>query len=247
MTTENYAVLMLCFLSVVPAAAVCRGEETTKQEKVLRHAVFFKFKDDTSPADVKKVVAAFNELPKKIDSIKDYQAGKNISPIGFDDGYTHCFLVTFKDEAGRAKYLPHPDHKAFGATLGPHLDKVFVVDYWGKPEKARKERELKHALFLKFKDSTTAEEVKAAEETVAKLPSQCDTIKAFEWGKNNSPEKHDEGFTHCFMFTFDDVDGLKKYAAMPSHKEVVEKLQAVAEKARVLDFWTKEKSGGENR
>ena len=83
-----------------------------------------------------KVVAAFDALPKKIDSIKGYQRGKNISPIGFDDGFTHCFLVTFEDEAGRAKYLPHPDHKAFGDTLRPHLDKVFVVDYWGKPEKS---------------------------------------------------------------------------------------------------------------
>jgi Stress responsive A/B Barrel Domain len=208
---------------------------------------FFKFKDDTSAADVKKVVAAFDALPKKIDSIKDYQAGKNISPIGFDDGYTQCFLVTFKDEAGREKYLPHPDHKAFGATLRPYLDKVFVVDYWGKPEKARKERELKHALFVKFKDGTTSEQVKEAEEALAKLPSQCDKIKAFEWGKNNSPEKHDEGFTHCFMFTFDDVDGLKTCAAMPAHKEVVEKLHAIAEKGRVLDFWTKEKPGGENK
>ena len=158
-------------------------------------------------------MAAFDALPKKIDSIKDYQAGKNVSPIGFDDGFTHCFLVTFKDEAGRAKYLPHPDHKAFGDTLRPHLDKVFVVDYWGKPEKARKERELKHALFLKFKDSATGEQVKDVEEALAKLPSQCDSIKAFEWGKNNSPEKHDEGFTHCYMFTFDDAKGLKAYAA----------------------------------
>src|SRR3954454_18013829 len=150
MRTENYAVLWLCLLSVVPVATVAAAENVKGQEKVLRHAVFFKFKDDASADDVGKVVAAFDALPKKIDSIKDYQAGKNVSSIGFDDGFTHCFLVTFKDEADRAKYLPHPEHKAFGDTLRPHLDKVFVVDYWGKPEKARKERELKHALFFKF-------------------------------------------------------------------------------------------------
>ena len=137
MCAENSAVLLLCLLSVVPMASVCRAEDTKESEKVLRHAVFFKFKDDTSAEDANKIVAAFDALPKKIDSIKDYQAGKNVSPAGFDDGFTHCFLVTFQDEAGRAKYLPHPDHKAFGATLGPHLDKVFVVDYWGTPEKKR--------------------------------------------------------------------------------------------------------------
>ena len=164
---------------------------------------FFKFKDDASDEDVEKVVAAFDALPKKIDSIKDYQRGKNISPLGFDDGFTHCFLLTFKDEAGRAKYLPHPDHKAFGNTLRPHLDKVFVVDYWGTPEKSRKNA-IEARGVLEIQRRRTGEEVKAVEEALAKLPSQSDTIKAFEWGKNNSPEKHDEGFTHCFMFTFDD-------------------------------------------
>src|SRR3954453_4076791 len=171
MSTENSVLWFLCVLSFVPVATLCQAEEAKQQERVLRHAVFFKFKDDASAADISKVVAAFDELPKKIDTIKDYQAGKNVSSIGFDYGFTHCFLVTFKDEAGRAKYLPHPEHKAFGATLHPHLDKVFVVDYWGKPEKTRKERELKHALFLKFKDTATAEQVKDVEETIAKLPS----------------------------------------------------------------------------
>ena len=141
MRAENSAVWLLCLLSVVPMASVCRAEDIKEQQKVLRHAVFFKFKDGTSADDASKIVAAFDALPKKIDSIKDYQAGKNFSPAGFDDGFTHCFLVTFADEAGRAKYLPHPDHKAFGDVLRPHLDKVFVVDFWGKPEKDRKERE----------------------------------------------------------------------------------------------------------
>jgi hypothetical protein len=240
MSAENFAVLLLCFLGVVPVAAVCRAEDTKEQDKVLRHAVFFKFKDDASAGDVQKIIAAFDALPKKIDSIKDYQAGKNISPLGFDDGFTHCFLLTFADEAGRAKYLPHPDHKAFGAMLRPHLDKVFVIDYWGNAAKPRKQRELKHALFLKFKDTASAEQVKGVEEGLAKLPSQCDTIKAFEWGQNNSPEKHDDGFTHCFMFTFDDAEGLKTYASNPARQAAVEKTMAAAEKGRVMDFWTKE-------
>jgi hypothetical protein len=222
-------------------ASVCRAEEAKEPEKVLRHAVFFKFKDDTSAEDVAKVVSAFDALPTKIDTIQEYERGKNIGPSRFGDGLTHCFLLTFQDEAGRSTYLPHPEHKAFGATLGPHLEKVFVVDYWGKPEPQSADRRLKHALFLKMKESATAEEVKALEDALAKLPSQCETIKAFEWGKNNSPEKHDEGFTHCFMFTFDDEDGLKAYGAAPAHRAVADQLRGVTEKARVFDFWTKEK------
>ena len=35
-------------------------------------------------------------------------------------------------EEGRAVYLPHPAHKAFGKVLGPHLEDVLVLDYWTK-------------------------------------------------------------------------------------------------------------------
>jgi hypothetical protein len=241
MCVSKWRLLIVCALSVVSAAAVCRAEEAKEKDKVLRHAVFFKFKAGTSKDEIDKVVAAFDELPKKIDTIKDYQAGTNLSKLGFNDGLTHCFLLTFADEEGRAKYLPHPDHKAFGASLGPHLDKVFVMDYWGVPEKARKDRELKHALFFKFKDTATPEQIKEVEDGLAALPSQCDTIKAFEWGKNNSPEKHDDGFTHCYMFTFDDAKGLKDYASTPAHTAIVPKILAAAEKGRILDFWTSEK------
>ena len=45
-------------------------------------------------------------------------------------GFTHCFLVTFRSEADRATYLPHAAHKAFGDVLHPHLEKVLVIDYW---------------------------------------------------------------------------------------------------------------------
>ncbi len=50
-----------------------------------------------------------------------------------DQGFTHCFFLTFKNEADRDAYLPHPAHKEFGALLGPVLDKVLVIDYWTKP------------------------------------------------------------------------------------------------------------------
>ena len=85
MCVKRWLLLVVCALNLIPVAAVCHAADAKEKDKVLRHAVFFKFKDDTSAADVRKIVAAFGALPKKIDSIKDYQAGKNISPLGFDD------------------------------------------------------------------------------------------------------------------------------------------------------------------
>jgi len=105
---------------------------TNPSDSLLRHVVLFKFKDSASASDVKGIVDAFRELPNQIDGITAFEWGTDVSPEGLSDGFTHCFFVTFQDEKSRDEYLPHPDHKAFGEILGPHLDKVLVVDYWAK-------------------------------------------------------------------------------------------------------------------
>ncbi|MEZ5304182.1 MAG: Dabb family protein [Verrucomicrobiales bacterium] len=97
-----------------------------------RHVVLFKFKDDAKKEDVEKIEKAFAALKGKIDLIKDYEWGTNVSPEGLDDGFTHCFFVTFASKADLEKYLPHPEHKAFVAQLKPVLDKALVVDYVAK-------------------------------------------------------------------------------------------------------------------
>lgn len=104
-------------------------KENASTTKVLRHVVLFKFKDSTTPEKKKEVEEAFTALPKKINTIIGYEWGKNISPENLAQGFTHCFLVTFKDVAGRDYYLPHPDHKKFGEILGSSLDKVLVIDF----------------------------------------------------------------------------------------------------------------------
>lgn len=101
-------------------------------DSVLRHVVLFKFKDGTAPEDIKKVEDAFSALPSKIPEIKGYEWGINNSPESLNKGLTHCFFLTFENEEDRGIYLPHPDHKAFGEVLGPHLDDVLVLDYWTK-------------------------------------------------------------------------------------------------------------------
>lgn len=205
--------------------------------KVLRHAVFFSFKKEASEADIQGVVDAFRALPTKIPEIIDFQWGVNNSPEGLNDGLTHCFLLTFKDEAGRAAYLPHEAHKAFGNVLRPHKDSVFVVDYWGNANADPLEKELKHAVFFRFKPDTSAADIQKIEAAFAELPSKIDAIKRFEWGVNNSPEKHAAGFTHCFLVSFASEEGRAAYLPHADHLEFVEILKPVLDAPRVLDFW----------
>ncbi len=140
---KSMLLLLPLFLGIVSCNQNNKIEESAKNladelpenkqpEKVLRHVVLFKFKNSATEADIKQIVEAFEELPQKIDGILDFEWGTDISPEGLSDGYTHVFLVSFKNEKSRDEYLPHPAHKAFGGIVGPHLDKVLVVDYWPK-------------------------------------------------------------------------------------------------------------------
>lgn len=139
-----YLIPFMLFWSCSEPKTVENTEETLTQtpptvtevampDSVLRHVVLFGFKETASPADIQSVVDAFKALPSQISEIKGFEWGTNSSPEGLNQGLTHAFTLTFHSDADRDAYLPHPAHKAFGAILGPHLDKVTVVDYWTKP------------------------------------------------------------------------------------------------------------------
>jgi hypothetical protein len=92
--------------------SVLIGPATAEEGKVLRHIVMYKFKPESTPAQVQEVIDAFGGLPKKIDKIIGYEAGANVSQEGKSEGFTHAFVVTFKNEADLAAYLVHPAHEA---------------------------------------------------------------------------------------------------------------------------------------
>ncbi|MFT6795267.1 MAG: hypothetical protein ACJART_000399 [Maribacter sp.] len=130
------ALLFGCFISSC-------GEVTTKNnkmeaevknnDKVLRHVVIFKFKEAASEEEVQKISDSFNALPNHISVIQSFEWGLNDSPEDLHQGFTHCYMLTFNSEEERDSiYTPHPKHQAFVANLQPHLEKVFVVDYWTK-------------------------------------------------------------------------------------------------------------------
>ncbi len=98
--------------------------------KQLRHVVLFKFKQEATADQIQAIVDGFAALPGKIDAIAGFEYGTDVSVEGKADGFTHGFVVTFRNEAGRAAYLPHPAHQEFVKLVGPCIEKVLVFDYW---------------------------------------------------------------------------------------------------------------------
>jgi hypothetical protein len=98
----------------------------------IRHVVCFKFKSTATADEIKKAEEAFQGLKEKIPQIVSLEWGTNISKEKKDKGFTHCFILTFKSEEDRDAYIQHPAHKAFGKTLSPVIDDVFVIDFRAK-------------------------------------------------------------------------------------------------------------------
>ncbi len=101
-----------------------------KPAKVLRHIVMYKFKDEIKEQQIKEVISAFSDLPKKIDGIVAFEHGPNVSTEGKSDGLTYCFVVSFENETALAKYLKHPAHDEYVKVVKDRREKVVVFDYW---------------------------------------------------------------------------------------------------------------------
>ena len=102
--------------------------------QMLRHVVLFAFGESATPTQLQAIEQAFAALPPQIAEIKGFEWGTDVSVENLADGYTHCFVVTFAGLLDRDAYLVHPAHRAFVASLQPHLAKALVIDYWaGRP------------------------------------------------------------------------------------------------------------------
>jgi hypothetical protein len=99
---------------------------------LLRHVVLFAFKDSATNEQIDAVVADFGTLKERIPGITAYEWGTNVSPEGLNQGFTHCFTLSFSSEEDRNIYLLHAAHQAFVDTLGACLEKSLVVDYWAQ-------------------------------------------------------------------------------------------------------------------
>ena len=123
-------------LFILLIACVCSFTVFSQQQQakktILKHVVLFKFKDSSSFTAIQQVAETFAGLYGKVPQIKAFEWGINNSPEHYNEGFTHCFTLSFSSEKDLADYQLNAAHLEFQKVLKPHMDKVFVVDYWVK-------------------------------------------------------------------------------------------------------------------
>ena len=95
----------------------------------VKHIALLKFKDGTSEEQINKLFDELLDLSESVDGIEDYVSGNNTSPEGKSAGYSHAFIMTFRDSAARDAYLGHAEHQTFQAHAAEVVDSVVVVDF----------------------------------------------------------------------------------------------------------------------
>jgi hypothetical protein len=95
----------------------------------LKHIALVKFKPGTGGQIIRESFEAIGKLRETIPGILEYSWGPNNSPEGWNQGFTHAFVMTFQDASARDAYLPHPAHERVKQLVLPHVEAVVVVDY----------------------------------------------------------------------------------------------------------------------
>ena len=97
---------------------------------------------------------------------------------------------------------------------------------------------LRHMVLFKFKDTATETEVQKLNKAFSALQLTISVIKDFEWGINDSPENFHQGFTHCYLVSFEsEEDRDLVYTPHPDHQACVASLQPFLEKVFEVDYW----------
>lgn len=101
-------------------------------------------------------------------------------------------------------------------------------------------KELRHVVLFGWKEKADTAAISKAVAAFGKLPGQISTIKKFEWGTNNSPEKLNNGLTHCFLLSFTSEKDRDDYLVHPAHKAFTTLLPNILDKVTVVDYWVQQ-------
>lgn len=78
---------------------------------------------------------------------------------------------------------------------------------------------VRHVVAFKYKANATADQISRVTDAFRALQDKIPGIVAFEYGTNQSPEGHDDGFTHLYLVTFENAAARDAYLPHPEHEK----------------------------
>jgi hypothetical protein len=88
-----------------------------------------RFKDGVPAEKITGLFAQLAALQQVIPGIEHFSGGPYASPERLNQGFTHGFLMTFRDAAARDAYLPHPEQERVKQAILPHVEDIIAFDF----------------------------------------------------------------------------------------------------------------------
>lgn len=96
---------------------------------MITHLVSFKFKPETSTADIEKLAEDLGRLPGQIEEIREYRFGPDV--IQSERSYDFGLVSSFDDLEALKRYQVHPEHQKVIAHVQAITSSVIAVDFTG--------------------------------------------------------------------------------------------------------------------
>ncbi|GMG98471.1 hypothetical protein Nepgr_000311 [Nepenthes gracilis] len=92
-----------------------------------KHLVVTKFKEGVAVEDI---IKGMEKLVSEIDEVSSFEWGEDAGGQEMlSQGFTHAFLLTFRNKEDFTAFLSHPRHLEFSAILSTAIDKVLLLDF----------------------------------------------------------------------------------------------------------------------
>jgi hypothetical protein len=89
---------------------------------MMTHAVLLRIRREVPKKDIERIFAELAAMKEKLSGMLSFAGGPYSSPEGLNKGFTHGFVMTFRDAAVRDAYLSHPAHEAVKGRVLEVLD-----------------------------------------------------------------------------------------------------------------------------
>ncbi len=97
---------------------------------MIDHIVLLKLKKGSSQNQIDIIFKSILRLKDEIPGIISISYGQDNSPQIRNHGFTHGFVIRFKDSQARDNYLPHPKHQSVAKeSVSPNVEDILVFDY----------------------------------------------------------------------------------------------------------------------